>query len=381
MKPTSQILILWAALLAVSCTSRTDLLTVVNPDGSCYRQFTRTVDSAFMCGDTTDAANRFPIKVDSSCTVSWNYGESGFSSEFPLSKVQYDSVVNSVPADSSKIMRSFEAVVRQDFPSVEEMGRTFRFKPEHEWSRMKVKASLQKKFRWFYTYYNYREIYPKIEINISVPLEKYMSKDEARFWFTGEPNILQGMNGIEIREYMGNLEDQYNQWATRNIWDAYYVVLLANYDSISNPPVTKDRLAILKDSILEAGGKNFDDFKMEKTLNKYFHTTVFSELWKTENSPMSKFDTEFSEQPFVKYSSKSFTYTLILPGKVITSNNGIVNGHKLVWTLTAERMMYDDYALDAQSRKPNIWAFLLSGVVVVIAICSFLYKPGRRTRK
>jgi hypothetical protein len=367
MKHTSIILILFVALFATSCEKPTDMLTVINSDGSCYRQFTEKADSAFMCGDTIDKSNPFPIKIDSTCNVSWKYGKSDLRTEFPLSRSLYDSL--------TKRSGSFDVVVRQDFKSVEEMAHRFKFKPSHEWSNMKVKYALEKKFRWFYTYYMYRETYPKIETGFTLPIENFMSKDEARFWFTGEPNILQGMNGFEIRNYIGELEDKYNQWFAKSVWDAQYAVVLANYDLIGNVPVTRKRLELLKDSIFNSEVKVYQDFKMESILNKYFNTKVFSKLWKAENSPMKELETKFDNQPLMKYLSQSFTYKLILPGEIIKSNNAVVKGDTLVWNLTSARMVYGNYVLEAQSRKVNIWAFVITGLLLIIAVGSFIYKP------
>lgn len=212
----------------------------------------------------------------------------------------------------------------------------------------------------------------------SNPIENYMSADEARFWFTGEPNMLQGMNGIEIREYIGNLEDKYNKWFAQNSWNDQYKVLIANYDQIDKKPVTKERLELLKDSIFLSQVKDFEDFKTEIILNEYFHTKAFSELWKDNDSPMKKYDDDFSNQLFVGYFGKSFTYNLKMPGKITLPNNAVIKGDTLVWRLTAYRMGHDDYVIGAQSRRTNIWTFILTGIVLAIAVGSFLIKPKKR---
>lgn len=379
MKYASLILILFVALFATSCEKSTDMLTVINSDGSCYRQFTGKADSAFMCGDTIDKSNPFPIKIDSTCKVSWEYGKSDLRTEFPLSRSLYDSLTDSVSVNKMRTKKRsgyFDVVVRQNFKSVEQMAHKFKFKPSHEWRNMKVKYALEKKFRWFYTYYRYRETYPKIETGFALPIENFMSKDEARFWFTGEPNLLQGMNGIEIRNYIGDLENKHNQWFAKNVWNAQYAVALANYGLIGKAPVTRKRLELLKDSIFKSEVKDYQDFKMESILNKYFNTKVFSKLWETENSPMKKYEAQFYKQPFMAYLSHSFTYKLVLPGEIIKSNNAIIKGDTLVWNLTSTRMMYGNYVLEAQSRKVNSWAFVVTGFLFIIAVGSFIYKSG-----
>jgi hypothetical protein len=386
MNSTIKCMIYFAVSFVVSCTQPSDMLTVIKPNGSCYREFTASANPQFLFGDTTAKMNPFPVEIDSTWKVSWKYKNSKLRTDFPISKAAYDSIIKNLSqtkeikiqnATSENASVSLTVFARKSYKSVDEMATKFKLKRSHEWSNMKVKYSLEKKFRWFYTYYTYREIYPKIMKDFEIPIEKYMTKDEAQFWFTGNPNIVEGMNGVEIREYIGEIEDNYNKWFGQNAWDAEYKILINNYTQIINKPVTKERLKLLKDTIFKSNTKEFPDFNMEKILNNYFKTEAFSTLWKGENSPMKKFEDDFNNQGFIKYVNKSFTYKLIMPGKVIPPNNAVIHGDTLVWKLTAYRMIPGNYAIDAQSRKANIWAFILTGIIMIVAIGSFFWKPKK----
>jgi hypothetical protein len=204
-----------------------------------------------------------------------------------------------------------------------------------------------------------------------------MSKDEAQFWFTGKPDILKGMNGVEIREYIGEIEDHYNKWFAQNNWNAEYKVLIDNYEQLLEKPVSKKQLELMKDTIFNSNTRSFPDFDMEKCLNNYFKTEAFSSLWKDDNSPMKRYEKDFNNQEFVEYFGESFTYKLILPGKILQSTDATIQGDTLSWRLTAYRMIPADYIIGAQSRKTNIWAFILTGIIMAIAIGSFFWKPKR----
>jgi hypothetical protein len=357
------------------------MLTVINPDGSCYREFTHEVDSAFMMGDTTGKKNPFPVKIDSTWEINWKFGDSRASTDFPLRKRVYDSL-QTVSANCGKdSLQSktgnppFTVTIRQNYRSVEDMAARFRLKESNNWSKIKVKYELDKKFRWFYTFYTYRETYPKIETSFELPIEKYMSKDEARFWFTGQPNMLQGMNGVEVRQYVGDLEDKYNKWFVQNYWNAEYKVLLANYDRMSKKPVSRERLAQLRDSIFEGISISETGPSMKKELNQYFKTNAFDQLWDSEKSPLREFESNFSDMEFLNLFAESFTYRLKMPGSILKANNAVINGDILKWQLTAYRMVYEAYTIEAQSRKANLWAFVLTGILIIVAVGSFLYKP------
>ncbi|MDP4238080.1 MAG: hypothetical protein Q8904_01240 [Bacteroidota bacterium] len=385
MNSTTKLLFYVAILFVVSCKQPSDMLTVINPDGSCYREFTACGDPQFLAGDTAAKLNPFPVEIDSSWKITWRYKNSKLRSDFPVSKLVWDSIMKDIKQNKEPQKRGITentsadllVFARHNYKSVGELANQFKLKRSHEWSNLKVNYSLQKKFRWFYTYFTYRETYPKIKLNFDIPIEEYMSREEAQFWFTGKPDILKGMNGVESREYIGEIEDNYNKWFAQNSWNAEYKILINNYDQLTDKPVSKKRLELMKDTIFNSGPKNSPDFNMEKNLNNYFKTKAFTSLWQTENSPMKKYENDFNNQAFVKYFSGSFTYKLVMPGKVIQSGNAVIHGDTLVWKLTAYRMIPANYVIEAQSRRANIWVFILTGIIVVVAIGSFLWKPKK----
>ena len=361
------------SILTFSCTDNKEMLTVINADGTCYREFTHTADSVFMNGDTAKN-NPFPVDLDSGWKISWTYLTPEIHTNWPVKNWKWEK------GDTTK---NLIVTARHNFTNAPEMGEKFRFRKSYEWHNIKTMSSLKKKFRWFYTYYTYKEVYPKIKTFDNVPFSAYMTSDEASFWFTGKPDLLKGMNGVEIREYIGDLENKYNSWFTHNLWNIEYKALLANYDLLDPKPVSKKRLEQARDSVFKKNmtfNKNGEmELEMDKCLDNYYKTTAFSTFWDKKESPMKKFEDNLDSLEFIKYFTTSIDYKLLLPGKIIEPDNAVVHGDTLVWRLTAYRMVTSDYEITAQSRKVNLWAFILSGLIVVIAIGSYfvkLRKPG-----
>jgi hypothetical protein len=380
MKPIIRLLLFFAVLFAASCSQPSDMLTVINSDGSCYREFTENADDAFLSGNLSAENNPFPVAVDSTWEFVWSFRGSKLRTDFPLSKAVVDSI-DKIVADQVRIAGrlSKEHVIvfaRRHYKSVEELDSTLKLKNSTEWSKIRVKHCLDKKFRWFYTYYDYRETYAKSALRLEIPIEEFMTKDEALFWFTGTPNLLRGMNGPEIRSYLGQIEDKYNKWITLNVWNAEYKVLLESYNGIDKKPVSKLQLQSLRDSIYNSKITTLDNFDMEKALNSFFKTHVFSELWKDENTPLKKFEKNLDKQ-FSFLFSPAFNYKLIMPGEVTQAGNALVHGDTLVWELSSYQLIPADYIIEAQSRRANVWAFILTGLIVIVAAGSFVCKPRK----
>ncbi len=380
MKTIVKFFLLVGAMFIVSCSQPTDMLTVINSDGSCSREFSANADEAFLLGDKSEEHNPFPVAIDSTWKIRWSANKSGLRADFPLSKAILDSVKKAT-ADASKdrdenSSGDFVVVAHRDYATVEEMDREFKLKSSNEWSKVKVRHGLDKKFNWFYTYYTYRETYPLIKTGFELPIEKYMTTDEARFWFTGKPDILQGMNGIEINEYVNRIESNYNKWVIQNLWNAEYKVLMTVYDRLTEKPVDKVKMQLLRDSIFAEKVNTSEDFDMEKALNSFFKTNVFSELWKTESSPMRNFEKNIDKK-FAFLFSQSFNYKLILPGKITQSGDARIQGDTLVWKLSSYRLIPSAYVIEAQSRKANVWAFVLTGIILFGVAGAFVWKIKR----
>jgi len=92
---------------------------------------------------------------------------------------------------------------------------------------------------------------------------------------------------------------------------------------------------------------------------------------------MKKYEKDFEDQN-LPYFVGSMTYKLMMPGNILQPSDAVIHGDTLSWRLTAYRMIPSDYIITAQSRQANIWAFILTGMIMLAAVGSFFWKPGRR---
>ena len=381
MKSINKLLSYFAILFFASCTQPSDMLTVINSDGSCYREFSENADSAFLMGNLSAEHNPFPAVIDSTWEIRWSFKNSGLRKDFPLSKAVYDSIQRitskTVRIRNQKSKEDILVFVRRNYKSVKEMDKNFKFKKACEWNNLNVRHTLDKKRRWFFTYYTYQEFYPKIETGLELPLKNYMTDSESLYWFTGKPDLLAGMNGIEAKEYVTKMEENYNKWLIQNWWNIEYKVLLTNYNLLSKPPVSKDQLKALRDTIFNSIVSFNSDFEMEKTLNEYFKTKAFSELWNKKNSPMKISEDSISKK-FTFFFYPSLNYKLVMPGKIIRSDNGVNQGDTLVWKLSSYRMIPSCYTIEAESRFVNIWSFVMTGIILIYGIGCLFWKTKKR---
>lgn len=360
------VLFLMVSILS-TCDDKPKYLTVINPDGSCYKLIEAWADSAFMVGDTLKS-NPFGVDLDSTWKISWSYITPEFKTNWPLKSWNWDTAHKETGVKVRALKR---------YNSIEEMAKTFRFHKDHEWRSIQPKYDFDKKFRWFYTYYSYSELYPKIKTFDKIPLEKYLTKTEAEFWFNGNAGFIKGMNGIEIKDEADRVEENFNKWFEHNIWEEEMNVLLKNYHLLEKPPVTKNELISVKDSFfLQFHNKQKDkdqDHDFSRFLDEQYKTKVFSELYNREGNPLKTYEDSLDDS-FMDYYERSIDYNLLMPGKLLQYENAINHGDTLKFNLDAYRMTYKDYEIKATSRKTNTWAFWVTGIMVLLAIGSYFVK-------
>jgi hypothetical protein len=165
------IIMFMLALLFYGCPNGEgpyEIYTSINSDGSCYREFIRSTDSAFVAGDTSK--NPFPMKLDSTWKVTFYKRMADDTSRF-----------KNLPAGKTYMQNGIEyaifAVAKKEYASVESLAKSFRFN-DSDWDSLVTKISFNRKFRWFYTYYDYCETYPTINPFKIIPITDYLSKEE-----------------------------------------------------------------------------------------------------------------------------------------------------------------------------------------------------------
>ena len=364
-KTITGILVYTAMVLIYSCDSQGyNMYTQLNPDGSCYREFVRHTDSAFIAGDTSK--NPFPVKLDSTWKLT-------FYKEMVNDTIRQ--IIDPAKHDykNSDSTFSYYATVRKEFPSVRSLAESFRFS-DSDWDSVVPVITYDKKFRWFYTYHEFGEAFPFQNPFTMVPIGNYVSKEEIETLYGENTDLYKGKIGIEIRDMIDALERRTNAWLNRNCYEETFKLYLKYYHQFRNLPVDSAAFAMAKDSIYKLYHNEdtlsdiISDF--EKGFDNYFHTKAFSA--NTTKEIEEKFENEFPN--YAKSFGMELDYGLSLPGKIIETNAPFLSGDTLRWKVDGYRFFFNDYKLYGVSRKPNYWAFGVTGIIVLLSILGFWVK-------
>ena len=375
---TNRLLIIVAAvaLLTTSCRNNdSSMLTIINEDGTCSREFSFHPYPTSVMVSSDEPIENDGLHFDAGWERTWSVVGDSVRHPVPLTQEQWDSLQRVFPKQhvSDKILMH----TRRHFQNVSEMSDSLTSVVAH-W--FKATASLDKHFKWFYTDYVYQETLAITDIEqiFSVPLDRFVSADTASYWFTGQPNLAAGLTGAEQKELLDEIEPKISQWFNACTFD-YVCEYIASmrYDEVKNPPVSKEQFLALKDSIVMSPAVRnmslFDEIsQVSQIIKDFYHTNAYTPLFSDSKKWERVLDKKYQSYQYLLMMAPQLDY--VLPGKVIDGGDGVVEGNVIHYKFSGERLIPHPYVINATSRITNVWAFIVTFLVIVLAIGSFFYR-------
>ena len=371
MKTNSRIFMaLMLALLATSCRNKDDhMLTVINEDGTCSREYTFKTTQQWLAAS---ADEDYDSIIDKSWERTWSVqGADSVRYPVPLTEAQLDSMQE---LDLNKPLGNMLLVhAKKTYDSVEEMSAELYRSDNHHLKKVegiKATSTLEKSFKWFYTDYTFSETFTyEGEPIFPIPLSDFTSADTASFWFTGQPDLTQYLSGAEQKELLDKIEKKISQWSNANWFYEICNIIIDNYDSIQNTPVSKERFTSLRDSlvmqpsVLNAVEEDSNPKAFLSSIEGILHTDVYTNFLKTYEGGPAQYE---------QLLSFGYPYDLVMPGTVTDAGMGEYDGKVIHYQLGGERLIPGPYTITASSRVANVWAYIVTALIILLALGSLL---------
>jgi len=356
--------------LITSCQNyNMKITTTVNEDGSCSRNFDIEVDYE----DSTKAWSEKTMTPEEMLDSAVMRFDKKW--EMTWSK-KNDSTQHTFAEKMAK--RSQDTLLvhaKREFATIDEMNEAMPLR--YNGKAYEVKGELKKSFKWFYTEYTYTETFHNVANTFKVPLKDYVEEDIAEYWFTGEPDIMDGLSGEDAKERLDAIDEKISRWATANLVYDMCDILLKHYDSIQNPPVSKTEFEKNRTELIRHASVNENIWESDDCLKVIFDDFYESDVYRNALDEGTEAHKEFTELWYDKYIGKGLVkadYILKMPGEVTEAPHGrIVNG-MAVYKLSVDHFLQKDYTISATSRVHNVWAYIVAILVIVVAVGSYWFK-------
>jgi hypothetical protein len=325
----SKILLLFLLLLTGIGCKEISVRTKVNSDGSIERTY--TIES-----DSKEDMNIFAFKIDTTWKIT----------------------VRENP-DSKKYLHT--AVKVYSSPSDFQKDSSLRI----IYGRRKVELEADKKFRWFYTYYSYKEVYHSLTVFNKIPMTDFFTNEEIK--------------DIEAGYDSSYLKNKVEEWQQRNFYEVLYEMLYKKAGEFKSEEISQPALKNKKEELFKAlvnNKNNPETDEIIKTLEAVFKTDEVNQWKGTVDEFIEIFEKELENLS----TGDKFSNDVIMPGLILSTNARSIDGGKLTWKFVGDVFSMSDYVMYAESRTANVFAFIITAIIFV-GIMILLLLPALRKRR
>jgi hypothetical protein len=104
---------------------------------------------------------------------------------------------------------------------------------------------------------------------------------------------------------------------------------------------------------------------------------ILKELIGEENAVKFKTEADSALGSVTKYflvDFKDYSVRIVMPGKLIGTNGFIDSSHILLWPVKSDFFMTEPYEMWAESKTPNTWAWIVSGIFLVFVLTGVIVR-------
>jgi hypothetical protein len=373
MNPFGSIVLL--IFLVTGCLEYT-VTTRVLPDGSIER-------TLVVKGDSSDILKgSLPVPVDSTWQISGAYEEkSGGDS---TGEKQYVYKATKVFRNSTELNKELNRSVKGEGPILREVR-------------------VEKKFRWFNTFYTYAETYKQTFPFHQKPVDEFLNDkelemalaDDKELYYSRESDslmiikdtlsrpVLSVKDSARMKELKEVTEKKFYRWVSANVYEEYFDALKAALDKsgIMKPEETektRENLFAYFDTCFDSETL-FEGFEGDSTLffmaSLFYHTDT-SVLRQANRDGLDVVDKKMEN--ILPIYGDTYVNLTIMPGIILSSNSTEINGNTASWDVESNSFYAKDYTLLIESKKINKGLSIASGALVVFLLIGLATGMMRR---
>lgn len=245
---------------------------------------------------------------------------------------------------------------------------------------LRIVPNLKKQFRWFFTYYKYRETILATNPFQKLDWRDYLNPEELELakMDEDEREKTPGYNEEEFDSIENNLEEYLLNSAFKELFDLFILAL----NQTDNITLTADQVAAQKNEIFKAAVDSDLNDTVEDLI-KIFSDVLDSEdpvvIYQQNKELLNWFDLK------IEYLSNAFDdnlkFTIRMPGLLIDSNSDEIQGNHVSWSVDSfDDAFFNDYHMTAESRMVNNWTFIVTGILVAFLLFLLIYLLWKRKK-
>lgn len=328
-------------LLFFGACREVTVTTKVNPDGS----FTRIIT---VTGDSSDV-----FKTDL---------------PFPVND-SWAKVSSKDTADSTKYIMTYTRTFNNDNELNNEIS-----SDTGSYRNLAKDISVTKKFRFFFSYLTFKEIYKSANPFTRLDYHKYLTDEDIQ-WYSGLKVSVTPADSLRKKE----AEDKVLAYLVESATSEVESIIREGIKKLDNPELNHIDITLYHDSLYKNIGsfdfKGENDFAEDYT--KWSGNEAFLLLNGLEPPIFGDFMKKIKTLESI-FELMGYTEEVEMPGLITGTNSAMLKGNQVRWEFQPLSVAATDYEMFAESRVINYWAFVLAGCVLLGLMVLLVIKAVRK---
>lgn len=319
--------------------------TCIHPDGSIYKTVTVFGDSGYVHG------RPFPFEEKDG----W--------------KITYGKEYNQKDSDSIYV-----ATAEKTFLSIDQIDACFVHQNDSLEKEI-LSFNMSRNFRWFFTYHTYRETFiQRFPVN-HVSIDDYLTEQEQLYLFGEDKTLEKSLNELQLKELEETVSGKWIEFMYESAYREFMMVL-NNYALKNGLPAISTSYGHQIRTLFTLENDDLIDSDSICTLIDRFTGLG----WATkayQDGVFDNYNRVFEKSDWHENGENDYECMIETPGVLYDTNGHIVEGNRAKWTFKGEQFQYKDYAMEVHYRTANVWAFVMTGLILFLTVLVW-YKAGKR---
>jgi hypothetical protein len=238
-------------------------------------------------------------------------------------------------------------------------------------SLFSVTSKFESRFRWFYTYLDYSDTY-RATNRFDLPVSDYLNKEDFQFIdnLPAEGKSISKADSLFLTKLNERIFDHY---ATRGYFEDYYRLLT----DLTTDGLERKLLASRKEKLFQL--MNSKDNGLEGDfLPKLADSLGLAINFSNPAYKIRKAEVE-NKFKFMSWATEGkYQHTIEIPGEVVSHNADSIQGNSFYWSPSHLKFAFHDYSFFVTTRKPNVWAWLISLGVIGLTILGLIRSSRKK---
>lgn len=235
-------------------------------------------------------------------------------------------------------------------------------------------AAFKKSFKWFNTEFRFSEKIEKTS-TYGYPIKDFLSSEELLYFYS--PGSLKhknetGPDSLKYKTLSDSVKIKTDNWVVKNLVSEWIGVFSKFTEAKAGNDMTRESLKGREEEfvkIIEANIDKFDSLWANGILLRKCLGEANAIKYKVEADTALKIIDKYF---FVDF--KDYSVRFVMPGKLIGTNGFVDSSQVLLWPVTSTYFLTEPYEMWAESKIPNTWAWIVSGLFLVFVLTGVIMR-------